>query len=654
MVNLVQLREYMRHQAAEDRKKKSVTVTGSTIEDALNQASIELNLPLAQIEYEVLDPGKKGTFGVGRKDCIIIAYEHIEQQALVGEEDLDMGYGDVEESEEVKDLDGEVYTRLTSDGVLVKISQPIGKGKRVTDKQVAVALETRGIDRFNESIVSKAVKRAENEWIRVADYTYNPANDAIMTVDITDFSMKAFLVIRPPGEGGADPSSDLIKNFLKNNNVVHGIKEEILTGLENRPLYNESVLVAEGSQPKDGADAKIIYNFERDTSQIQLKEKNGRVDFKEQNIVQNVVEGQALAKKIPAGKGESGRTVTGKLLPAKNGKNIEMNIGKNVKLSPDGLTAVATINGQVIIHADKINVEPIYVVNGDVNLKNGGNVIFLGTVFVKGGIEDGFKVKAAGNIEIMGNVGKCELDAEGDIIIHQGINGRGGGIVRSGKSVWAKFIENATVDAGEFVVVSDGIINSTVDANKKIVCQGKRATIVGGQLRASEEIHAKNIGSIAGAETFVEVGFDPKSVERIRTIEAKISDIDKQLEEIELNIHTLENVKKMKKKLPEEKEAFLDELIVKKADMDSEKETLNAEIKEVQEYLASLKVNGKVSASGKVFPGVRVAIKDATLKIRSEFKAVTFVTEAGEVKVTRYEELEGDFTKKGSARPRQG
>ncbi|MBN2509610.1 MAG: FapA family protein [Spirochaetales bacterium] len=654
MANLLQLREYMRHLAEEDRKKKSVTVTGATIEDALNQAAIELSLPLARIEYEVLDPGKRGTFGMGRKDCIIIAYERVEAARAVSEEDFNSGYEDASEDNESPDLDGEVFVRLTSDGVLMKITSPIGKGKRVSAAQAASALEARGIDSYNESIVTKAVKRGDNEWIRVAEYVYNPANDAIMTVDITDFAMKAFVVIRPPGDGGADPSADLIKNFLKNNNVVHGIKEDIVSALETRPLYNESVLIAEGTQPKDGADAKIIYNFERDTSQIQLKEKNGRVDFREQNIVQNVVEGQALAKKIPAAKGENGRTVTGKLLPAKNGKDVQLAIGKNVKLSSDGLTAVATINGQVIIHADKINVEPIYVVNGDVNLKSGGNVIFLGTVFVKGGVEDGFKVKAAGNIEIMGNVGKCELDAEGDIIIHQGINGRGGGVVRSGKSVWAKFIENARVGAGEFVVVSDGIINSTVDADKKIICQGKRATIVGGQLRASEEIHAKNIGSIAGAETLVEVGFDPKSVERIRALEGKIAEIDKQLEEIELNIHTLENVKKMKKKLPDEKEAFLDELVVKKGDLDSEKESVQAEIKEVQEYLSSLKVNGKISASGKVFPGVRVAIKEAVLKIRSEFKAVTFVSEGGDVRVTKYEELEGDYTKKTSPRPRQG
>jgi uncharacterized protein (DUF342 family) len=50
-----------------------------------------------------------------------------------------------------------------------------------------------------------------------------------------------------------------------------------------------------------------------------------------------------------------------------------------------------------------------------------------------------------------------------------------------------------------------------VISNKKIICDGKRATIVGGHLRAADEIHAKTLGSIAGSETILEVGYDPKS-----------------------------------------------------------------------------------------------------------------------------------------------
>ncbi|MBN1686373.1 MAG: DUF342 domain-containing protein, partial [Spirochaetales bacterium] len=286
------------------------------------------------------------------------------------------------------------------------------------------------------------------------------------------------------------------------------------------------------------------------------------------------------------------------------------------------------------------------VVQGDVNLKSGGNVIFLGTVYVKGSVDDGFKVKASGNIEVMGNVGKSELDAEGDIIVHQGIAGKTGGKIQSGKSVWAKFIENARVEAGEFVVASEGIINTQVIANKKIVCQGKRATIVGGNLKAAEEIHAKTLGSVAGSETVLEVGYDPRSKEKLARVEERIRGFDTTLDEVNLNIRTLENFKKAKKELPEDKAAFLEELVTKRDEVALEKEQLLEEVKKIQEYLSSLKIRGKISASSKVFPGVRIFIKDAFLEVRNEFNAVTFINEANVVKITQYEELDEELSRK--------
>ena len=82
MVTLVQLREYMKKQAEADRSKKSVQVTGSSIEEALGQASIELGLPVKQIEYEVLEKGSRGAFGAGKKDFILIAYPLVEEEDI--------------------------------------------------------------------------------------------------------------------------------------------------------------------------------------------------------------------------------------------------------------------------------------------------------------------------------------------------------------------------------------------------------------------------------------------------------------------------------------------------------------------------------------------------------------------------------------------
>jgi uncharacterized protein (DUF342 family) len=430
--------------------------------------------------------------------------------------------------------------------------------------------------------------------------------------------------------------------ILQNQGIVHGIREDVLREFEDHPRYNTPIVVAEGTPTKNGDDAKILYNFNVDTKAPVLKERDGKVDFKELNLVENVVAGQILAKKLPAGDGEMGTTVMGSSLPTKPGRDTSIEVGKNVKLAEDGLTALSEINGQVMLLAKKIVVEPVYTVNGDVNLHT-GNVLFLGTVIVKGNVEDGFSVKAAGNIEVMGNVGNCVLDAEGDVLVHQGILGKTKGLVRTSKSVFAKFIEHSRIEAGEYVVASEGIIHSFVDANEKIVCQGRRASVVGGRLRAAEEINAKNLGSVAGSETICEVGYDPKSKERMVQIETLINGKMKELEELDLNIKTLTNLKKAQKKLPEEKENYLQEITEKRNTAQAEIDEANREMEEIKVHLASIKAVGKVSASDKVFPGVKIFIKDANLDVRNEFKFVTFILEEGNIKVTQYEPFEEDL-----------
>ena len=261
-------------------------------------------------------------------------------------------------------------------------------------------------------------------------------------------------------------------------------------------------------------------------------------------------------------------------------------------------------------------------------------------------MEDGFSVKAAGNIEVNGTVAKAELDAEGDIIVHQGITGKNSGMVRAGRSLWARFIENAIVDAGNMVVVSDGIINSQVNALKKIICQGKRAHVVGGRLRASEEINAKILGSpTSGTDTICEVGIDPKSKAQMETLMERKEDMEKKFEEIQRNVQTLINIKKQRKSLPEDRENFLHELMDQRqmliVDLTKNKE----EIHKVQEYLNTIKTRGKVSASSKVYPGVKILIRDAINDIRTEYRAVTFILQDNLIRVTKYEEPEEEAKK---------
>jgi len=655
MVSKEQIRNFMLQQIELDKKRTSIHVTGKNIEDALLQGAIELGLPVRRLEYEILDRGKRGIFGAGRKDCTLIIYEaekHVEAETA----DLsDLDHLDSEEAgkaEIVEQRDGKFALKLDRDGcAYLKVQAPVGDGESVTKEEVESEVFNRALTSYDMEKINEVVRLADNMFVKVGEYSYNPVNDPLMSVEISEDEMQAFIYVSEPGPGGANLTADDIKGFLKNNRVISGISPEKLSEYEDNPVYRRSHLIAEGIEPLHGKDGYVKYLFETDPHKVKLKVKDdGKVDFRELNLIQNVIKGQPLAKKVAPELGKDGKTIYGTPIKARDGKDVQIGLGKNVTIAQNGEIAVAEDSGQVLLSKNKISVETVLVVPGDVNTST-GNINGLGTVVIKGNVEDGFNVTAQGTIEVLGFVGKSTLTSGGDIVVRQGINGGEGddsGLIKAQKSVWSSFITNATVEAGNNVVVSDGIVNSSVDANVKILCQGKRAKIVGGHLRAAEEINAAVLGSPHGAETIIEVGYDPKTKEEIEEFEGTQRDLESKIDELSRNIQGLLKQKNiMKDKFPAQKMKNLlsQRKIFNKLTVD--KNQVTAEIERRLDYLESLKVSGKICASKTVHAGVKLFVKDAALDITNPYdNPVTFIVENGFITTTAYEEIEEDISRR--------
>ncbi|MDR0910803.1 MAG: FapA family protein, partial [Spirochaetaceae bacterium] len=445
---------------------------------------------------------------------------------------------------------------------------------------------------------------------------------------------------------GCDLSEERLRNELAAYGINFGIDNNTVKEIIDTPVYKKAYVVAQGTWAQDGADAYINYDFETDTSKMRFRQStDGTMNFKEMNLIQNVVQGQPLAKKIEAEQGKPGSTVFGKLLPAKNGKDIPMPLGKNVSVADDKVTIVADLNGQVVLQASKINVEPVLTINGNVNITT-GNVIFLGTVVVTGNVEDGFYVKAEGNIEIRGTVERSEIEAEGNVIVQQGVTGKETGTIKAGKSVFARFIENCQVEAGDSVVVADGLVNSNVVALKRIICNGRKAHIVGGHLKATEEINAKTIGSPSGGtETICEVGFDPSSKARLDELTTENEKANAEMEQVKLNIQTLINMRKQRKSLPEDKETQLNEMMDRREELTKMLREYRDERNRIMEFLNGLKSVGKISASERIYPGVRLIIREIEQQVKDDYKSVTFVLRNNMIQAGRYEDVSDDIKK---------
>ena len=532
-----------------------------------------------------------------------------------------------EEGEEAKivNRDGLFYIRHFKSDIMLKVILPMGEGLPIELKDVLDEIKRPDTINYDEAQVKKYVKSGtDNDYVVVGSFKHVPAGDVVIGVEVTKDEMKGSIVVSPPSMSGSEASFDMIKRAILQQGVVEAcIEEDKIREFVDNPVYNNPFEVAAAIAPVDGHDAYISYNFETDPKKLKAQvDEEGKVDYKKLNNIQNVIADQPLAQKIPAERGKGGKTLFGRYLEAKNGKDIQIQLGANVKLDRDGVTIKAEIDGEVMLVNGKVTVEPVKYLDA-VNVKT-GDVKFVGTVVIKGNVQEGYKVEAT-NIEVGGIVDKSRLEATGNIIVRQGVFGKGEGYIKAGKSLWAKFINDTTVEVEENVIVNDSIVNSSVTAMKNIVLRGKKAQIIGGHLMATEEICARKVGSPGGGtETILEVGVDPRAKKRLEELQNMQAKSTKEYENCDLDIQTLEQQKKLRKKLPQDKEEKLKTLKERCEQISEELEKMTQEINSIQEHLRELKAIGKVKVEGDVYAGVKIYIRDVLDEVKIDTKGVTF------------------------------
>ena len=626
MVTLENLREEMKKYLSQDKELHMVEVHADTVDEALADAAVQLDTKVGNLHYEVIERGSDGFLGLGKKPWKLKIYQDpstITKKVKLASDGLfdnDEEGGDIQ----VQQRDGMFYVRHFGSDICLKVVNPIGEGTPVNLKDVLNEIKREDTTEFDEGLISKYIKQGtEGKYNTVGQYKHVSAGDVLISVDITKDELKGSIIVSPPSMSGSEASEEMIMRSLQQQGVIEQCfnMDKIREFVDN-PVYNIPFEVAAAILPVDGRDSYISYNFETDPKKLKAKvSDSGQINYKEWNQIQNVIAGQPLAQKILAERGKGGKNVFGRYLEATNGKDIQIQLGQNVSLDRDGVTIKADIDGEVMLINGKITVEPVKYLDS-VNVKT-GDVKFVGTVIIKGSVEEGYKVEAT-NIEINGIVDKSRLEATGNIIVRQGIFGKGEGYVKAGKSLWAKFINDTTVEVEENVIVYDSIVNSNITAMKNIVVKGKKAQIIGGHLLATQEICARKIGSPGGgAETILEVGIDPRAKKRLEELQTMQARSTKDFENIDLDIKNLEQQKKLRKKLPHEKEEKLRLLKEKCDQITIDLEQMTKEIDSIQKHLKELKAVGKVKCEDTIYSDVKIYVRDACDEFKMECKKVT-------------------------------
>ncbi|MCR4631977.1 MAG: FapA family protein [Treponema sp.] len=640
MVNLDKVRQDMKELLSVDRELHFVDVNADTIDEALADAAVQLDTKVSNLQYEIIERGSDGFMGLGKKHWKLKIYQDPNTVKKVTKLASD-GLFDNEDAEDAvinQNRDGMFFVRRFKSDIMLKVILPLGDGTDVELRDVLDEVKRDDTVDYDEELIKKLIKQGtDHEYNVIGQYKHVAAGDVIIGVEVSKDEMSGCVVVSPPSGSGSEASEEMIKRALMSQGVVEAcFNIERIREFVDRPVYNEPFEVAAAILPVDGHDAYISYNFETDPKKLKAQvSETGQINYKELNQIQNVIADQPLAQKIPAERGKGGKTLFGRYLEAKNGKDIQIQLGANVHMDRDGVTIKADIDGEVMLVNGKVTVEPIKYLDA-VNVKT-GDVKFVGTVVIKGNVEEGYKVEAT-NIEVNGIVDKSRLEATGNIIVRQGIFGKGEGYIKAGKSLWAKFINETTVEVEENVIVYDSIVNSNVTAMKNIVVKGKKAQIIGGHLLATEEICAKKIGSPGGGtETILEVGIDPRAKKRLEELQTMQAKSTKEYENCDLDVQNLEQQKKLRKKLPQEKEEKLKGLKERCNQISADLEEMTKEINTIQAHLRELKAVGKVKVESNVYAGVKVYVRDVLDEVKIDTPGVTFYYEKSFSKRGPYE-----------------
>jgi uncharacterized protein (DUF342 family) len=441
--------------------------------------------------------------------------------------------------------------------------------------------------------------------------------------EVSQDAMEAFAWLLPTGGEAGYANASAVKERLIEAGICHGIDSDAIGRMLKENSPGEKFLVAKGKAPvgeRDG-ELKLLYlpNFSRKPKLLD----NGKVDYKQMELIKQCQAGQELATRIMPSGGEDGMDVFGNAVPKKKGTlPPPFPSGRNVILANDGMSLIAGLSGQVSYEGGRINVSQVLEIKGDVD-QSTGSIDFIGSVKIYGGVMSGFSVKASGDVLVGGIVESAAIESGRSVVIGCGIHGGGAGFVKAKGDVTAKFIERANITAGGSVT-ADSVLHSWVSCGADMILSGANGLLVGGKAIAARKVAAKNIGSTMSTATEIEVGQDPGLMEEYSKLSEQYQRYRAELGKCgRLAPESIENG------MDERKKVKLVKALQLKMSLMEKLEIVQAQLKEILPELT--KEDGVVEVSGAIRHGAKVMIGNAVMYVRSDLSRCFMVNEGGRV-----------------------
>jgi uncharacterized protein (DUF342 family) len=424
----------------------------------------------------------------------------------------------------------------------------------------------------------------------------------------------------------------LIPQLLEDAGIVHGL-------LGSPQTFGSGVVLAAGTRPVDGDDAKIVLAVDvnpgpgdRGTGgENMADDKSLYADPRRLGIVVNVREGQVLARKTPPTEGLPGKNVFGELVAQKPGGWVDFVFGDGAAVSPDNESElVALRDGKVELRdCNQLCVLDEWVLDGSVDAST-GHVEFWGrSLVVNGSVMGGFEVNVEGDLGIKGNI-------EDGAKVCVGGNLEVGGITRAEKTevevsgdLTCAQIEYARITVKGDLKVKDYILDAVCTVRGSASVTDGKGLIAGGEMFVGRNLVANVLGTQANVPTRICAGYDPllrgkfeKLAKEMKTLGQKLADIEgglKRVKTIEARGSLDEKKAEIKKRLVDSSSAMIQEMLA-----------YREELSVLEAHRKSVRLS-TIEAVQFVYANTILAIDDAVFESNMDVKNTKFVFEKGRI-----------------------
>lgn len=276
------------------------------------------------------------------------------------------------------------------------------------------------------------------------------------------------------------------------------------------------LVIAKGQPPQHGKPGYVAFEPGYDPEEMQRvladaasgikpSRSPGSVDHYTRSTFNFVKVGAHVGTIIfPAG-GVIGRDVFGNDLTPEEAPPLTFSVDDTLKRCDDG-SLIARCPGVLEWGEGGLHITDSITIPGDIDFSV-GHIEFPGSVTVKGGVRDHFKVIARGDVCIDGLIEAATIKAGNDVVIRGGMAAKEKGTLEIGRDGAAKYLNNVTVSVGRDLTIERELVNCRVTVGRAF--NGPNCGIAGGALAVAGAVVVNSLGSEMGVATDLRLGSIP-------------------------------------------------------------------------------------------------------------------------------------------------